>query len=447
MIRFYNHPITANRRGIKTIALSICLVFVLSFSFINSSIAQIVPQLVFQSPTLESGSAGADGAVYRFSNVTTGIDVLVTIVGRSSGNVSLSNIDVTSTGSANAFQPQISYSGNNANQNWYMDFSIHFVAGGTNNELPAGSGIIYKATAYDIDGDDSRIREFIQDFLASSYQVDPSTQLTISPVTVTYGSSTYTGTEFLGPITNYSNIDVNAPLVSATLSYANQNIIGYRIGARNTTGISGFASARYSSILFNNFLYIAPGQPLPVDLTSFSAKLNKTTSVLDWATANEVNFSHFIIQRSTNGSSFTDIGTVAGKQSTGSAGTSYTFSDNISAVQSTIVYYRLKMVDQDGSFKYSDIEIVRKSNDQDQASILVYPNPVISELRVTIPDSWQGKTVSYVIYNGSGSIVAQKLNNNAGQTEIFNLSGAPAGLYIIKVIKDTERITKQFVKQ
>lgn len=443
MNHFYNNAVLAiDRPGVKKIVAALFLM--LAFSFSPNVQAQLMPQLVFQNPTLEAGSAGADGAVYRFSNVATGIDALVIIVQRSGGNVTLSNIDITSSGSANAFQPQVNRFGNNSNSSWYMDFAVHFVAAGTTNELPAGSGIIYKATIYDIDGDGQRIREFVEAYEQDGYQVDPSTQLAISPSTVTYGSNTYSGTQFLGPVTNYTDIDVNAPLVSATINYTNRNLIGFRIGASNSTGTSSTAAARYSSILFNNFLYIAPGT-LPVDLISFSARLNKDEVVLDWTTANEVNFSHFTIQRSTDGKSFTDIGTVAGKQSSGSANTLYSYTDDTD-VQSTIVYYRLKMVDQDATYKYSAIKQVNKSQAVSKGSVQVYPNPVASELRVSIPTSWQGKKVSYIIYNGNGVVIRQQVINSASQTELFNLSGVPAGFYTIRVTKDAETIVKQFVK-
>ena len=59
----------------------------------------------FKSPSLDSGSAGKDGAVYRFANVASNVDALVTINARSSVLVSLDSIDVTSTGYDKAFQP------------------------------------------------------------------------------------------------------------------------------------------------------------------------------------------------------------------------------------------------------------------------------------------------------------------------------------------------------
>lgn len=447
MTQFYfNAVLEALRRGITKISTALFLTVLLSFSFISFSNAQPV-HLSFQNPTRIFGTAGADGAVYRFSNVTTGIDALVTIIRRSSSRVVLSSMDITSTGSAAAFQPQIDRTGNNANRSWYMDFSVHFVAAGTTNELPTGSTITYKTTAYDIDGNGDHIREYVQAYLASSYQLnDPASQLTVTSVNATFNSVNYSGTEFYGPTTNYTDISTGSPKVSATLSYGNQKLIYFRLGARNNSNSSDAASNRYYSLDFTNFLYIAPASTLPLTLLSFNAKLANNVSVLDWVTANEVNFSHFTIQRSTDGASFTDIATVNGKQAGGSANTSYTYTDN-SVVQSSIVYYRLKMVDQDETFNYSPIVLVNRSQVQNQAAVIVYPNPVVSELRVTIPNSWQGKTVSYTIYGGNGNVITQKVVASAGQTETFNFSGIAAGLYTIRVTKDAETIVKQFVKQ
>ena len=447
---FYNNPIVMTcRRAAKATALGVCLLL----AFVPFSNAQIVPQLSFQNPQLISGTDMQDGAVYRFSNVTTGIDALVTIVGRShpkpggsnpTDYVDIYNMDITSTGPINAFQPDVSFVGNAGNKDWWVDFSVHFVAAGTTNELPSGSGIIYKVTTFDTDGDGTGVREYIQGFGATSYQTSSSTQLTVSPVSRTYGSTLYSGTEFLGPVAAVgSYIDTTAADVSATLNYANQNTVYFRTGARNAN--SNWSDPdRYYSLLFNNFLYIAPG-PLPVNLLSFTAKLNKNNTALDWTTANEVNFSHFVVQRGTDGKSFSDIGTVAGKQSSGSANTVYAFTDNAN-VQATIIYYRLKMVDVDGTYKYSEIKLVRTSGGGNQASVLVYPNPVVSELRVTIPDSWQSKKISFTIYNSIGNAIIQRTINSAGQTEIFNLAAVTPGLYTVRVIKDSETIVKQFVK-
>src|ERR1700733_2561350 len=106
------------------------LSIMLTVSFL--SIAQgLIPHLSFRNPVLVSGTDKADGAVYRFSNVTTGVDALLKINGRSSTNVELNDIDITSTGYDSAFQPLINYTNGNSvksgvTTDWYMEFQISF---------------------------------------------------------------------------------------------------------------------------------------------------------------------------------------------------------------------------------------------------------------------------------------------------------------------------------
>src|SRR5690349_1652833 len=78
--------------------------------FISFSVLTAFSQaLVFQNARLESGTPGANKAVYRFPNVKSGLDALVTIKGRSDNYVSLSSIDITDEGHSYSFQPKVSY--------------------------------------------------------------------------------------------------------------------------------------------------------------------------------------------------------------------------------------------------------------------------------------------------------------------------------------------------
>src|SRR5687768_5983868 len=129
--------------------------------FISFAISSAYGQgLVFQNAKLVAGKAGADKAVYRFSNVKSGLDALVSIKGRSDAKVSLVNIDVTSSGHSQSFQPQVSYNGGTApgRARWYMDFEVTLVKSGTNVRTPVSE---IDATALDIDGNGDKIREFI----------------------------------------------------------------------------------------------------------------------------------------------------------------------------------------------------------------------------------------------------------------------------------------------
>jgi len=129
--------------------------------FISFSVISAFSQgLVFQNARLESGTPGANKAVYRFPNVKTGLDALVTIKGRSDNKVTLSNIDETSTGFQKSFQPKVSYGGGTApgNASWYMDFDITLVKAGTKTPTKVAE---VDATALDIDGNDNKLREFV----------------------------------------------------------------------------------------------------------------------------------------------------------------------------------------------------------------------------------------------------------------------------------------------
>jgi hypothetical protein len=120
------------------------------------------------------------------------------------------------------------------------------------------------------------------------------------------------------------------------------------------------------------------GCTLPLKLVSFSGEVKRFGAELNWKTQNEVNTERFEIQRSNNGVEFTMIGIVraAGNSSTGHT---YTYVDG--SMKPGLNYYRLKMIDKDGKFDYSDIIMLRL--DAALTSFVIYPNPVNSELQLT----------------------------------------------------------------
>ena len=116
-----------------------------------SCLGRTVTQLDFSSSALVSGTALQVGAVYRFSNVATGFDALVTILGTVNG-ASLNSFD-TNTGLIDYFQPEIITTGNGA-----VDFRFDFVVSG--GSTPAY--LNFAATSIDIDGNGSNIREYVE---------------------------------------------------------------------------------------------------------------------------------------------------------------------------------------------------------------------------------------------------------------------------------------------
>ena len=87
---------------------------------------------------------------------------------------------------------------------------------------------------------------------------------------------------------------------------------------------------------------------LPVELSDFKAQVNGSQVVLNWKTLSETNSSHFEIEKSDNGQDFYYVGTVNAK----GAGV-YNFIDKKPSYYERSIFYRLKVVDKDGSFKYS----------------------------------------------------------------------------------------------
>ena len=106
----------------------------------------------------------------------------------------------------------------------------------------------------------------------------------------------------------------------------------------------------------------ASGIALPLEFVSFDARAAAMhTANLQWATASEINNSHFEIERSYNGRTFEMIGQVAGKGKSHQQ-MEYNYIDNGIHPSNNIAYYRLKQVDFNGTSEYSTIQFVRLMN-------------------------------------------------------------------------------------
>ena len=189
------------------------------------------------------------------------------------------------------------------------------------------------------------------------------------------------------------------------------------------------------------------GATLPVVLKYFTAQLINNKVDLKWATATEINASHFVIERSYNGSNFSDVATVLAFGNTTDE-KSYQFADNSFASDKQIIYYRLRQVDADGKMDYSATRIIRLGKSQGIATILTFPNPVISEARITVPSEWQSKKVTYEIVNANGQTVRKTESASSSQTETVNVSTLWArGFYVVKVSCNGEVAQQKIVKQ
>lgn len=413
------------------------LIVILVLSVISyTGFSQSVPELIFKNPT-RTGTAGANGTIYKFASVATGIDALVKINSRSDNSVALSNIDITNSGFDNAFQPEVSYCNGDVPKNvsWWMEFSISFVKS-SDNTIPQ-TVTAFDLTALDVDGDDSKLKEQLNIYGLNSYTCENNTSLSVSNIV---GGKTFTA-----PTTNYNGINTGATRVMVTCQYINTYSFNIRVGGTNGSSTSR-AGERLNSFWFKSFTYSNPTNlVLPVKIVSFTAQQENKGTTLNWETSNETNFSHFVIQRSAEGGSYSDAAVVFTNTASEATTKKYAYTDTKEAT--AIVYYRLKMVDIDGKFEYSAVKVIRSTvAAKDDASITIFPNPAVSDIKVTIPASWQNKVVAYSVYNGNGVQLSNKVSTRAMQTELIYVSGLKPGLYILKVSSGDATFIKQFVK-
>jgi len=133
----------------------------------------------------------------------------------------------------------------------------------------------------------------------------------------------------------------------------NDNGFGVAISAQRKDGSTGATSGRIDNITIT--IYFTDLSTLPVSLVNFSAKKNNGSINIDWTTDNESGMSNYEVQRSSDGRNFSNIQSVQSKNS--ASRTSYSATDG--KPLNGIGYYRLKMVEVDGSSTYSKIVAVQ----------------------------------------------------------------------------------------
>lgn len=188
------------------------------------------------------------------------------------------------------------------------------------------------------------------------------------------------------------------------------------------------------------------GGPVPVVLSIFKASLlNEKLAQLDWVTSQEINNSHFILERSTDAHSFAPVATISGNGTT-SLQHHYSFKDNISGVSASVIYYRLRQIDLDGKSNLS--EVVSLKIQRSVKNVNVSPNPFINS--VTISAEWdKADEATAQIINMQGKVVISRtirLNKGYNQVTIDNLSNLPAGNYVLQLISSNGRIIQKIIK-
>jgi hypothetical protein len=209
----------------------------------------------------------------------------------------------------------------------------------------------------------------------------------------------------------------------------------------------GCASAGQVLILQST---LPPTQVLPVELTTFTGYNNGSENILSWTTATERNSLKFEVEKSADGINFSYIGEQAAAGNS-AAPRSYGLVDPNPLLGNN--YYRLKIIDRDLSFEYSNIINIKVNSievEKQDVIISVYPNPTSGLLNVVYQAATEQKIVLNV-YNVIGQDMNQQtVNLMPGiHTLELNATDYAAGIYILNVVNTSNgnRLQTKFVKE
>jgi hypothetical protein len=180
--------------------------------------------------------------------------------------------------------------------------------------------------------------------------------------------------------------------------------------------------------------------PLPVDLITFKVNPLGKYADITWETANEKNISSYEVERSID---LKNVEAVAKVPSKGMITINdYEILDQV-VYHNTTIYYRLKVIEGDGSFKYSDWQSLKLA-DVD-VGIVVYPNPARDQINVSLFGISDNKEID--IYNSLGEVIFHSTEIDGNKFSLSLLNFKP-GFYIMKVTDMTTGTdyTKDFIK-
>lgn len=175
---------------------------------------------------------------------------------------------------------------------------------------------------------------------------------------------------------------------------------------------------------------------LPLNLLSFDAVKQTKKVLLQWTTGNELNVNKYIVERSADGTAYTPVGNVPAYNN-GNKNT-YSLTDN--QPLPGLSFYRLKMMDIDGSFRYSDIRKINFGNAGDDISI--YPNPVSGD-KIFISST--GNVNSAILFDAAGRLIRSFTLN--GRSNMLDVGGIAKGTYQLKIFTENATHTEKMIIQ
>ncbi len=179
---------------------------------------------------------------------------------------------------------------------------------------------------------------------------------------------------------------------------------------------------------FGAFTGTSNNNPLPIDFLYLTGHRNNDDGVLNWATAHETNSNSFEVQRSTDGENFISISQLPAAGNI-NIQRKYSYTDRrVFYNNPGKMYYRLKCLDLDGKYLYTDILSIN-NNISPIEIFTIYPNPSGDIATITYSISTAFKDAGIKIINLLGEVVMYVDAKNASDKIHIDNSGLPAGIY------------------
>ncbi|MES2689090.1 MAG: T9SS type A sorting domain-containing protein, partial [Bacteroidota bacterium] len=187
--------------------------------------------------------------------------------------------------------------------------------------------------------------------------------------------------------------------------------------------------------------------PLPVKLTTFDGIADAGNVLLNWTTVSENNNKGFAVERSTDNKEFNEIAFVKGKNN--NAKSEYRFNDVNAFAHAPVLYYRLKQVDNNGTYEYSKSIRLSKEEKAGGAEIVTYPNPFVKDVFVQF-ESNGASTIKVTLSDITGRVISSSNHEAAdGKNNIRVISNdaLQAGIYFLTIETNSGKDVIKLIRQ
>jgi hypothetical protein len=175
--------------------------------------------------------------------------------------------------------------------------------------------------------------------------------------------------------------------------------------------------------------------PMPINLLLFNGSMENQSALLRWKVENESNLSGYELQRSIDGREFSKLAAI-----TAIHANDYSYADPVSGLNATTIYYRLKMIDKDGSSRLSNIVTLRLTS---PGSISVYPNPANYVIYITTKQAINGFT-DVQVRDVTGKLVVSKSRQQVTSGYSIPVSQLAPGIYLLVISTKEGRLSGKF---